>query len=73
MTLTPGVNIITRKLTPFFHLLLKLYPLVYFVFAFHELQNSFPWCLSFAFYSVLQNTHLIVKDDNLKPVNTLNL
>ena len=40
MTITLEVNKITRKMTPFFHLLSKLCQLVYFIFAFKDLQNS---------------------------------
>ena len=43
MTMTPGVNMITRQMTPFFHLIFKLYPLVYFIFCIKDLQNSVPW------------------------------
>ena len=42
MTITPGVNMITRQNDPFFHLLFKLYQLVYFILAFKDLQNSVP-------------------------------
>ena len=43
MTITLGVNMITRKMTPFFHLLFEVYSLVYFIFVFQDLQNSVPW------------------------------
>ena len=36
MTITLGVNMITRQMTLFFHLLLELYPLIYFIFAFQN-------------------------------------
>ena len=43
MTITSWVNMITRKMTPFFCLLFKIYPLVYFIFALQDLQNSVSW------------------------------
>ena len=36
MTITLGVNMITRQMTLIFHLLLELYPLIYFIFAFQN-------------------------------------
>ena len=42
------VNMITRQMTPFFHLLFELYLLVHFIFAFQDLQNSVPWGPPFA-------------------------
>ena len=42
ITATPGINMITRKMTPFSHLLLKFYQFVFFIFAFKDLQNSIP-------------------------------
>ena len=44
---------INRQMTPFFHLLLELYPLVYFIFAFKEIQNSVRWGPPFALFSGL--------------------
>ena len=44
---------ITRQMTPFFSLPFEIYLLVYFNFAFQELQNSFPWGLPFALSSGL--------------------
>ena len=69
MTITPGVNMITRYITLFFHLLFELYLLLYFNFAFQDVQNSVPWDSLFALCSGLQNTHLPAKDDTFKPVN----
>ena len=40
MTITRGVDMVTRKMTPFFQLLFKLHQLVYFIFALQDLQNS---------------------------------
>ena len=42
MTITPRANMITRQMTPFFHLLFELYPLVFFISSFEDLQNSVP-------------------------------
>ena len=41
--LLSSANMITRKMTPFFHLLFEFYSLVYFIFIFQDLQNSVPW------------------------------
>ena len=38
--LLKGVNTISRQMTPFLHLLFKCYALIYFIFAFQNLQNS---------------------------------
>ena len=38
ITITLEVNMVTRQMTPFFHLLFWLYPLVYIVI--QDLQNS---------------------------------
>ena len=43
MTITPETNMITEQMAPFFYLLFEFYPLVYFIFAFQDLQNSVPW------------------------------
>ena len=43
------VNMMTRQMTPFFYLLLELYLLNYFIFAFQDLQNSVPWGAPFCF------------------------
>ena len=37
------VTMITRQNDPIFYLLFELYPLVYFIFAFQDLQNSVLW------------------------------
>ena len=37
-----SVNMRTRQMTPFFHLLFELYLSVHFIFAFQDLQNSVP-------------------------------
>ena len=42
ITITPGVNMITRKMTPFFHLLFKFYQLVYLIFVFQHPEYSVP-------------------------------
>ena len=42
MTITLEVNVITTQMTPFFHLLFELYPLVYLISAFQYLQHSIP-------------------------------
>ena len=69
MTIAPGVNMITKQMTPFFSLnsttlVFELYPLVYFVFDFYG-----QWGLPSALCSDLYNTHLHAKDDTFKPVN----
>ena len=51
MTITPGANMITRQTTHFFHLLFELYQLVYFIFAFKDLQNPVLWGPPFALFS----------------------
>ena len=43
MTITLGVNFITRQMTSFFSSTHELYALVYFLSAFQNLQNSIPW------------------------------
>ena len=63
MAITLGVNMITRKMTPFFHLLFKLYWLLYFIFAFKDLQNSVP-PLHFVLFCKI-HIHM----SHLKPVN----
>ena len=62
MTMTLGVNMITRLMTHYFHLLFELYQLVYFISAFEDLQNSISWGPPFAL-------HLLTKGDTFKPVN----
>ena len=52
---------------PFFSSAFELYPLVYFIFAFQELQNSIP-CPPFTSCYGLPNTHLHDKDDNFKSI-----
>ena len=42
------VNMITRKMTPFFHLLFESFLLEHFFFAFQGFQNSVPWGPPFA-------------------------
>ena len=68
MTITLGVNMITRQIMPCFNLLFELYVLVCFILAFQDLQNSIscgpPLCIMF--WSV-QYT-FICKDDTFKPV-----
>ena len=44
---------ITRQMTPFSCLLLELYPLVYFISEFQDLQNSILWRPPFALCSGL--------------------
>ena len=34
---------VARQMTLLFHLLFELYPMVYFIFAFQNLQNSILW------------------------------
>ena len=63
MAITLGVNMITRKMTPFFHLPFKLYWLLYFIFAFKDLQNSVP-PLHFVLFCKI-HIHM----PHLKPVN----
>ena len=63
MAITLGVNMITRKMTPFFHLLFKLYWLLYFIFAFKDLQNSVT-PLHFVLFCKI-HIHM----PHLKPVN----
>ena len=36
LTITPGESMISRQMTPFFHLLIEFYRLVYFIFLFQE-------------------------------------
>ena len=60
---------ITRQMTPFFHILFEPYQLVYFVFAFQGIQNSVPQGSRFALCCLLQNTRFHYKDDTLNPVN----
>ena len=43
MTITLGENMITRQINPFFSSTFELYPLVYLIFAFQDLQNLVPW------------------------------
>ena len=57
---------ITRQMTPFFHLLFELYPLVFLISAFNELQNSIPWRLLLALCSGLRNKHLRAIYDTFK-------
>ena len=57
MTLILGVNMITRQMTSFFHLLFELYPLVYILF------------LHFNTFKVMWNTHLHAKYDAFKLVS----
>ena len=59
----------TRQMTPYSYLMFGLYPLVYFISAFQDLQSSVLWGRSFGLCSGLQNTHLDAKDVTLKPVN----
>ena len=43
LAITPGVNIITRQMTPIFFIYsFELNPLLYFIFGFQDLQNSVP-------------------------------
>ena len=66
MTITQELNTITGQMTPFFHLLFELYPLVYLrrsKFSSMESLSPFPLC------SGLQNTYLHAKDDIFKSVN----
>ena len=44
--------------------------LIYFVSAFQKLKISVPWGPYFPVISGLQNTHVHMKDDTFKPVNT---
>ena len=62
---------ITRQIPYFFHLLFELCPMVYFISAFQDLQNSVPWgpsplCIMFCSVKV---THLYAKDDTFNPAN----
>ena len=68
MNITPRVNMITRQKTKFSRLLFEFYPLIYFIFEFQYLQNSIPWCCSFALCFDL-SIHLYTKDDTVKSVN----
>ena len=70
MAITLEVNMITRQMTPLLdNLLFELYLLVYFIFAFQDLQNSISWSSNFALCSCLQNTYLHAKYDTFKPAN----
>ena len=53
MAITLGVNMTTRQMTPFFSSIFQFYQLVYFIFAFKDLQNSIPWDPIFALCSGL--------------------
>ena len=74
MTITWRVKLITRQITPFFQLLIEVYPLVYFISIFQDLQNSISWgplyyvphCIMF--WSV-KFAHLHAKDDAYKATN----
>ena len=57
---------ITRQMTPFSINHFELSPLVYFIFAFLDLQNSVQNSL---LCSSLSSTHLHAKDDTFKPVS----
>ena len=48
MTITLGVNMINTLMTPFDSSTFDLYPLVYFIFAFRDLQIEFHWVSPFA-------------------------
>ena len=61
---------ITRQMTPFSHLLVELYLLVYFSSIFQDLKNSVPWGPPFPLCFVPWNTHLCAKDDTFKPADT---
>ena len=62
------IAMITRQMTPFFHLLFELCSLVYFIFAFQDLQNSVLWSPLLALCCGLSNIFLHAKDDTLKPL-----
>ena len=40
MTIIPELNMTIKRMAHFSHLHFELYPLVYFIFAFQDLQNS---------------------------------
>ena len=42
LTITQEVNMVTKQMTTLFYLFFELYPLVYFISAFQDLQNSIP-------------------------------
>ena len=67
VTITLGVNMITRKAMPFFHLLFKLYQLVSSILAFKDLHNSvLP--LHFVLFCKV-HIYLHAKDATFKRVN----
>ena len=69
MTITPEVNMITKQITPFFHLPIKLYSFVYFIFAFQDLQNLVSWSPSFAFVLACK-THIYMSKMTLSSLLT---
>ena len=70
MIITPQVNTITSKVTPFFSSTPRALSVgIYFIFAFQDLQNSVSWGPPFALCSGLQKTHFHAKDNTFKPVN----
>ena len=73
MAITLAVNLITRQWTHFSHLLFELYLLVFFIFAFQDLQNLVPWGPCYTLRFGLWYTHLLAKDKTLKPVNKISL
>ena len=71
MTITWGVNMIIRQMTPFFPSTLWALSVGIFISAFQDLQNSVPQGpspLCIMFWSV-KFTHLHAKDDTFEPVN----
>ena len=70
MTITPGVNVITRQMTPFFSFTLRALTVSIFHFYISRPSEfSFMGRTPFTLCCGLQNTHLHAKDDTFKSVN----